>query len=95
MKKPRRKKGKLVQIVWQDIQTRAGWQSAEPGKLKNLPNYGVLVRRDKETITISYGLDPETGLWADPTDYPMGCVKAVIVLMEVPLELPDDWKKGD
>lgn len=70
---------KLVEIVWRDIQTHAGWHDG--GKhIPDLKAYGLLVNKDKDTITLASCYDPDTKKWADPMDYPKGCVKSLRII---------------
>lgn len=77
-------KKKLVELVWHDIQSDAGWCDLKKETiLRELKSYGLLVRRGKKVITLANCYDPETGKWSDPHDYPKGCIIRMRIIEEV------------
>lgn len=69
-------KKKLVEITWIDARaSEAGWTKDDPSNRNiELKTYGLLVRKDKKTIVHASTYDPETGLWSEKGEIPVGMV---------------------
>lgn len=78
------RKIKLVELLWQDIQTIPGWHERKEEKaLVTLKAYGLLVKKGRKVVTLASCYDPETDYWADPMDYPKGCILSMRVIEEI------------
>jgi hypothetical protein len=77
---PRRKRPKLVQIVWEDIAPHEGsWLpratiKPQPAVMESV---GWLLRNDPDYVILAQDYDHKDNMVAGVTTYPQGCVRTV------------------
>lgn len=67
-------KKRLVIIHWQDIESTSGWQDEPTAKLPILKSAGFYINKKNGVIRIGRCYDKINKKWADPDEYPVGCV---------------------
>jgi hypothetical protein len=74
-------KKKLVEVVWQDPTTFAGWVDDEDMNkpLHHMRTYGILIRRKPEVVVAGTVNSDEkkSGRYADVSKFPLGCIVSI------------------
>lgn len=88
---PRRKRPKLVQIVWEDIAPHEGsWISRT--KVKPQPavmeSVGWLILNDPQYVILAQDYDHKDNMVAGVATYPKGCVRTI---NEIGFEHGEEW----
>jgi len=80
MTKPVRKK--LVEIVWVDPETDAGWHDGDHDQpMDNIYAYGLLVSQTEDRVTLATGFDPAKGNYSDLMRFPRGCILKMTTIL--------------
>ncbi len=71
-----RDKFPVIYVEWEDSESNYGWREPLDGDIAPIRSIGVLVQRDKRTLTISTS-KTEYGKYVDQLSIPMCSVKKI------------------
>jgi len=74
---------KLVEIVWVDIQSDAGWQDLPDKELHPIKTFAILVRKTKTEYLLASTYDSEVKKYGDLHRFPKGVVQSCTVISMV------------